>query len=91
MNVDKVNIENVFRIFKNRSRILITSMHILIKLLKLWWFVVSFMTIVGVPLLSKCLQIDPLYGAKDKCLFLMKVKQLHKVEKQCVLHFSQIG
>jgi hypothetical protein len=36
---------------------------------------------MGVPLLSKCPQIDPLYGAKDKCLFLVKVKQLHNVEK----------
>jgi hypothetical protein len=46
---------------------------------------------MGIPLLPKCPKIDPFYGAKGKCLFLVKVKQLRNVEKQCVLHFSQIG
>ncbi len=51
----------------------------------------NYSQLMGAPLLPKCLQVDPFYGAKDKCFFLVKVKQLRNVEKQCVLHFSQIG
>jgi hypothetical protein len=44
LNVDRVNIENVFGNLKIGGGFCIASMHVLIKFSKLWWFVMSFIT-----------------------------------------------
>ncbi len=72
----------------------ITSLYVLIKLLELWWFVVSFIIIANwwdYHRLEEVFKKIPFIVQGGKYFFFMKVELPHNVEKQCVLHFSQIG
>ncbi len=67
-------------------------MHVLIKLLELLWFVVSFIIIANwwdYHYLKNVFKNIHFIVQGGKCLFYVKVELPHNVKKQCVLHFSQ--
>ncbi len=84
MNVGKISIENVFGILKNRQRILhciSARVDQTPEIVVACCVLHNYCKLMGLPPPPKGPQEDPLCHARGKCLFFVKVKSPHNVEK----------